>query len=274
MKYLIFPVLIGLGLVGCSQSAKEEAQEPATETYQARRARVAATPTAPSDSPRPPQSNMIYSGELNLAVDDFDQASNRLETLLLENQAYLSTAHETRANGQHRQEMTLKVRPDHFLPLVAALGKLGRIENKDISSTDATADVLATAAEVTAQLTAQAKAEQQLAKAPTPTDRSRLAEAAQEQRANLATAQARLQQLSRSSTWATLTLRYYQLLPTAEPTVPEPAFMLQFLEAFNRGWSFVLGIVVVLTNVWPLLVVAGIGTWGLRRWRLRHPAQA
>jgi hypothetical protein len=272
MKYLIFPVLFGLGLAGCSQANPEETVATTQETHQARQA-LDPVPASKPSLPEP-TSSMIYTGELNLAVDDFDQASARLNDLLLQHHAYLSTAHETRSNGQHRQEISLNVKPSNFLELVTALGKLGRIESKDISSADVTADVLATAAEVNEQATAQAKTDQQLAKAATPADRTRLAAAAQQQRAALAAAQARLQQLSSRSTWATLTLRYYQTLPSTEITAPELAFVPRFLEAFNRGWSFVLGVVVVLTNVWPLLVLAGIGTWGARRWRLRHPVEA
>jgi hypothetical protein len=49
-------------------------------------------------------------------------------------------------------------------------------------------------------------------------------------------------------------------------------FLPRFLTAFYRGWSVVLGLVVVLTNLWPLLLLGAAVVWGVRRWRLHHPA--
>jgi lipopolysaccharide biosynthesis regulator YciM len=92
-----------------------------------------------------PARNIIYQGELDLAVTDFNQATTRINSLLAQNDAYLSTAHETRADGQHRQEMTIKVPPSKFVDLVTALSQLGHVENKDVASSDVTADVLQTA---------------------------------------------------------------------------------------------------------------------------------
>ncbi|RZK19313.1 MAG: DUF4349 domain-containing protein, partial [Hymenobacter sp.] len=74
--------------------------------------------------------------------------------------------------------------------------------------------------------------------------------------------------------WATLRLRYYQPLSATDTDEPLPAFGPQFQVAFNRGWSVIVEFAVVLTNIWPLLLLGSLGTWGWRRWRLRHPEQA
>jgi hypothetical protein len=271
MKRLIYPVLIGLGLAGCSQSAKEQQLEAVTETASA----APSTPVGERGTPvRQSERSVIYDGQLDLAVDDFEQTTTAIDRLLEQHWAYLSTAHETRVNGQHRQEMTLKVKPSEFLPLVAALGKLGRVENKDISSADVTADVLAATTTLTGKQKAEAKYQQLLAAATNPAEVRRLEDLARESHLGIAAAQAQLQQFGTRSAWATLTLHYFQVLPTPAPSSPMPAFAPRFLEAFYRGWSFLLGLVVVLTNLWPLLLLGGIGTWGLHRWRLRQQAQA
>ncbi|WP_046242727.1 DUF4349 domain-containing protein [Hymenobacter terrenus] len=272
MKHLIYPVLLGLGLAGCSQAHKEQAIDSAAE---------AVTSPAPARQPVEHSTpgtrsgrDIIYEGELDLAVDDFEQATAGIDRLLEEHHAYLGTAHETRANGQHRQEMTIKVKPEKFLPLVAALGKLGRIENKDVSSADVTADMLAAAASLSSKQTSEAKYQQLLAHTSNPTEIRRLEEQVRQSRLEAATAQTQLQQFGARSAWATLTIRYFQLLPTPAPSAPMPDFTPRFLEAFYRGWSFLLGLVVVLTNVWPLLLLGGVGAWGVQRWRLRHQGQA
>jgi len=205
-------------------------------------------------------------------VDNFEQASASINRLLVQHGSYLSTAHEERANGQQRQEMTIKVPPTEFAALVAALGRLGHIENKDIASTDVTADLLQAATNLDAKQVAVAK-QQQLASAANPAEARRLEEQTRQLRLDLAADQAKLQQLGARSTWATLTLRYYQVLPAPEPTAPLPTFAPQFLAAFYRGWSVVLSILVVLTNFWPLGLLGGVATWAVRRWRQRQATE-
>lgn len=278
MKRLIYPVLFGLGLAGCSQANKETVEVAPTESTDTQ---TISAPTAPSQvataaiaaSAPAPAPNVVYQGELDLAVDNFEQASDDIDRLLLRHKSYLSTAHETRANGQHRQEMTLKVLPTEFAALVADLGKLGRIENKDISSADVTADMLQAATSVATKQATEDKYQQLLAQTTNQAEVRRLEEQTRQLRLNLAADQARLQQFSARSTWATLTLRYFQVLPEAVPPAVAPVFAPQFLGAFYNGWSFLLSVLVVVTNLWPLLLLGGLSMRAVRWWRLRHPAE-
>jgi hypothetical protein len=286
MKRLIYLALLGLALAGCSSSQDEASTTaptqniaseapsasfpamPATESDMAPVAAVAtATPVAQ------PARNIIYQGKIDLAVTDFQQATASINHLLEQNGAYLGTAHETRTDGQHRQEMTIKVPPAHFVALVTALSQLGQVENNDIASADVTADLLQTDKRVSDKQTLATKYKQQLAHSTSKEETSRLQAQASQLQADLAADQAHLQQFASRSRWATLLLRYHQPLAATNTDEPQPAFAPQFQVAFNRGWSVVLSIAVVLTNIWPLLLLSGIGAWGWHRWRLRHPEQ-
>ena len=270
MKNLIYPVLLGLGLAGCSQSAHEERSEPAQKVVTSA---ATSAPDLPREAVGQHGQNMIYEGQLELAVDDFEKASIGIDHLLTEHGAYLSTAHESRANGQHRQDMTFKVPPAAFLPFVTALGKIGRIENKDISSADVTADMLEAVASLQAKQTTEAKYHQLLAATINPAEIRRLEEQARQSRLDVAAAQAQLQQFGARSNWATLSLQYFQLLPTPVPSAPLPDFGPRFQEAFYFGWSFLLGVLVLLIHIWPVFLFGSLGTWLAYRWRLRHPTQ-
>jgi hypothetical protein len=282
MKRLILPALLGLALAGCSSSQDEASTDAPTQTI-ASEAKSPALPPMPAAEPEAapvsaaataapvakPARNIIYQGELELAVTDFNQATTRINHLLEQNDAYLGTAHETRADGQHSQEMTIKVPPGKFVDLVTALSQLGHVENKDVASSDVTADVLQTAKTLANKQVAAAKLQQQLAKTTNKDEAGRLQTQASQLQADLAADQAKLQQLGSRSTWATLQLRYHQPLAATDTDEPQPAFAPQFQVAFYRGWSVVMSIAVVLTNIWPLLVLSGLGAWGWRWWRLR-----
>jgi hypothetical protein len=298
MKYLIFSALLGLGLAGCSPSTESvtstgpdtapatatqpapdqspEALEPATtvgsgSTDPGTTPNTTATPILAT--PRQTRS-VAYQGEMSLEVDDFEQATARLNQLLDQFGAFPSTAHETRANDQHYQEMTLKVPAAEFLHLVAALAKLGRTASKDIGATDITADLVALSTRITAQQAAAAKYRQLVAQATNPAQIRQLEDQNRQAQAALAADKARLQQLGLGTQglWATLRLRYTQAVG-AEPSAPLPAFAPQFTASFNNGWSFVMSLLIALTNVWPLLVLA-LAAWpAFRWWRRQHPAE-
>ncbi|MBD2720871.1 DUF4349 domain-containing protein [Hymenobacter armeniacus] len=287
MKYLIFPALLGLGVMGCSQSAKEQAATPDSQTATVAPSANTAPLGAMTDTaelatgPDPSVATaasaarlVVYEGKLDLAVDDFETASPRIDSLLEEHGAYLATAHETRTDGQIRQVMTIKVPPTKFVRLVAALGKLGHVENKDVTSADVTADVLAATTALANQQTAQTKYQQLLAKTTNAAEVKRLVAAQHRAQADVTDARTRLQQFGAQGRWATLTLHVRQLLPSAAPSAPVPAFAPQFREAFGQGWSVVMSFLVLLTNLWPLLLVAGVVTGGVRWWRLRHQTPA
>ncbi|RTQ52345.1 DUF4349 domain-containing protein [Hymenobacter gummosus] len=287
MKRLLYPALLGLALAGCAQAEKEESTAAETSPLEAA---AASEPATAETTPAPLQPHkvagltrfpagrsVIYHGDLRLRVDNFEQTTDRLDQLLAQHEAVLGTAHETRTDGQHQQELTIKVPPRHFLPLVSALGRLGRIEAKDIASSDATADLLAAEQAAASTRAAAAQAGQQVAAQlkpgakPTAEAKERLSEA-DAARTKADEAQQRASSLRQQTQWATLNVHLYQPLAEEETAEPLPDYGPRFAAAFLRGGSVFLDVLVGLTNLWPLLALTGLGYWVVRRWRLRQPA--
>jgi hypothetical protein len=297
MKYLIFSALLGLGLAGCSSAPQSSTQAMVDEsptattppptltastgssltdtTLAATSVRTGTLDTRLSSPAASAPRSVAYQGEMSLQVDNFEQATSRINQLLDQYGAYPSAAHETRANGQHYQEMTLKVPATDFLHVVAALAELGHIDNKDITATDVTAELVTLSTRVNARQATVTKNRQLLAQATSPAQLRQLEDQSRQLQAELAADKARLQQLGLGTQglWATLHLRYTQMVPTAEPSAPLPAFAPQFLASFNTGWAFILNVLIVVTNVWPLFLLGAIAWPVLRWWRRRRPAE-
>jgi hypothetical protein len=274
MKRLLFPALLGLALAGCAQQEKAEPAAELSSDVQAgspapgstaAEPSLADTATADPTNPAPGQvgltrhpagRSIIYHGDLHLRVEQFEQTTERLDQLLAEHGAVLGTAHETRANGQHQQDLAIKVPAKNFLRLVSAIGRLGHIDSKDIASSDATADLMA--------------AEQAAARLAAATGTAKPGAAGSSDfspRDAAAAAQNQVQALRQQTQWATLNLHLYQPVPEEETAEPLPAYGPRFAAAFLRGGGALLSFLVALTNVWPLLLLGGLSYWGVRRWR-------
>lgn len=226
MKYLIFPALLGLGLAGCSSTPQSTEQlgsavSPPAATEQpltpappvapvspASPAAEAALPEAPAASPVAPAAprTVAYRGKMNLEVTNFERATTSITQLIDQFGAYPNAAHETRASGQHYQEMTLKVPATAFLHLVVALSKLGPTNNKDLPSTDITAYVVTLSTRITTRQATAAKYRQLLTKASNPAQVRQLEDQNRQLQTELAADRACLQQLGLSTQglWTTL----------------------------------------------------------------------
>ncbi|KAA9339564.1 DUF4349 domain-containing protein [Hymenobacter busanensis] len=282
MKRLLYPVLLGLGLAACGQAPSEtqvadaaESPQVATQASPATSSAAAIPSAALADNPGSVVAlptpelarNIVYRGQMSLMVDDFDQTTQRVTELIRRHRAVLGTAHESRANGQHQQEMTIKVPPANYLAFLAELSQFGQVETKDVASADVTADMLNAAVIIDVKQQAVARNQQELTHAKNAAKTQRLQTQNQQLNGEIAAVRARLKELGEESAWASLTLRYHQVLPAPSPTrdvAPE------FTAAFQQGWSVLLRLALVLAYGWPLVLLAPVVFWWRRRWQLRN----
>lgn len=222
--------LLGLLLGGCAQ--QQEADTTTTEAAELPAPAPAPMPALPLASLWQTNRPVIYQGTMDLQVPDFAATTRQLDTLLHRYGAYLAQAHEDAENGRHSQQLAIRVPSARFISLTFALGELGYVENKDISSRDLT----------NAQLRVRT----------------------QDTAAQVLSAHDQL--LAEEATMGTLTLRYYQLIPaTMAPQLPLAP---RLTAGLRFGWQLLGEILVACTYFWPLSVLL-VG-WLL--YRARRPA--
>jgi len=214
---------------------------------------------------------LIYHAELRLKVEDLARTGTQLESLVQRSGGYLSRAEETRddESSEWRQEMTIRVRPGQFSSLMAALGRLGTVENKKLSTDDVTAEH----ADVSARLRTKRAVEQRyvalLAQAKKIQDVLDIEEKIGEVREEIESTESRLKTLNDEVAYSTISLTCYQPLPRPTPDVPIVSLGSRVVEAFYSGWTLLTNLFVGLISIWPLLIVGSAAWLLLRRWRRR-----
>jgi hypothetical protein len=100
--------------------------------------KVGGEAAAPDEVPVPPQQRkIIYTAQVNLIVDDFDTAQQALTQLIRDQKAYIAKSDVRGSSGAPRQgTWTIRVPTDHFDAVLAALSRLGELQQSNLDSQD------------------------------------------------------------------------------------------------------------------------------------------
>lgn len=210
---------------------------------------------------------LIYHADVRLKTSAMSRAAASLDSLVRRSRGYLSAATETRADGEWRQETTIRVPPAQFQLLLNGLAGLGTVEEKKLSTDDVTAEH----ADVAARLQAKRAVERQytvlLTKAQKIKDILDIEEKLGSIREEIEATESRLRALNDEVAYSTITLTLYQPLPQTMPDAPVVSLGSRTVEAFYGGWQFFISLLLGALYVWPLVLLAGITGWWL--WRRR-----
>jgi hypothetical protein len=282
---LIWHLSLALGLATglLSSCSKAEEQQPfAKET-----AALPAPPPAPQasqelvSSPTPAQTHvgpaaattrlLIYHADVRIKTVGMSQAAARLDSLVHRSGGYLSAATETRADGEWRQETTIRVVPSQFQALLTGLSGLGTVEEKKLSTDDVTAEH----ADVSARLASKRAVEKQytslLSKALRIKDILDIEAKLGEVREEIEATESRLKTLNDEVAYSTITLTLYQPIVQSVPDAPVVSLGSRTVEAFYGGWELFTSLLIGAVHLWPFLLLSAVGGWLLRRRQLRRP---
>ena len=216
-----------------------------------------------------PSRLLIYHADLRLRVPSLPRASASLDSLVRRNDGFLSAATETRADGEWRQLMTIRVRPARFHGLLAALGGLGTVEEKKLTTDDVTAQHADVAARLATKRAVEKRYVDLLGRARKISEILEIEGKIGEVREEIESTESRLKTLDDEVGYSTISLACYQVLPQPVPEAPVVSFASRVVESFYTGWTLLTGLFIGLVAVWPLWLLAPVAWWLLRRWRRR-----
>lgn len=123
-------ILTAAGQPGQAEPASQPVETPA---------RSAQAP--PAAQPRPRDTKVIKTGALATEVEDYEQATKDVSSILDRFDCFLADAStKEAAGGALIGELVIRVSPVDFEGLFAALRQVGRLESEDIKSADVTAE--------------------------------------------------------------------------------------------------------------------------------------
>ncbi|MEV0002479.1 DUF4349 domain-containing protein [Micromonospora sp. NPDC050980] len=216
------------------------------------------------------QRSIIYTGTMQVRVDDVDTAAREATTVVTAAGGFVGGDRRSSRSADARAVLTLRVPADKFAGVIDQLAGYGRQESREIRTEDVTEQVVDLDARIATQRARVESARKLLARADSVDQLVTLENEVGTRQADLAALEARKRRLADLTALSTITVTF---LGRDASTAHEGAD-LGFLSGLGGGWAvFLTSVRVLLTvlgAVLPFAVVIGVPLWLLLRWRRRR----
>ncbi|GAA3738594.1 DUF4349 domain-containing protein [Micromonospora maritima] len=216
------------------------------------------------------QRSIIYTGTMQVRVDDVDTAAREATTAVTAAGGFVGGDRRSSQSADARAVLTLRVPADRFADVIDQLAGFGRQERREIRTEDVTEQVVDLDARIATQRARVESARKLLAQASSVDQLVALENEVGTRQADLAALEARKRRLADLTALSTITVTFLG----RDASTAEEDTDLGFRTGLGGGWTvFLTSVRVLLTvlgAVLPFAVVIGVPLWLLVRWRRRR----
>jgi len=291
MKQLLFAGFAFLILaISCNQAnEKEKEASPSTIVADAQlEANVSDTaslvleqaPAIPGDQKQkkpikqfaPPESKpdwnkkIIKTATLNVEVKDYAKFNQLVHSSASRFGGYIADEQQTETEYKIENTITIKVPVDQFQSAVDFLSSGdGKINEKKISSEDVTTQFVDTKSRLEAKKQVRLRYLELLKQAKNMEEILQVQTEINDIQEEIESAAGRINYLTNASAMSTINLTYYQVLDATVQNHDEKSFWQKTKQAFASGWDGVGEVLVGLFYIWPLILLAFLVAWFVKR---------
>ena len=210
---------------------------------------------------------LIKTGNLTMQVDDVKQSRKQINDIANKFKAYISDERLDDYGDRLNTSLTIRVPSSSYDTLVALIEGVGeKTDSKSVNVQDVTEEYIDVEARLKTKKELEARYREILKQANTVTDILSVESNLNNVRAEIESMEGRLKYLMSQVSFSTLSLNFYQRLST------DYGFGGKFADGLSNGWTNFLGFFIGLANVWPFLILIGVGVWLFIRWRKKRKA--
>ncbi len=212
----------------------------------------------------PIERKIIKTANISMEVSDIKEARIALNNLLIKYDAYVSDEKLSDWGNRLNDELTIRVKAEHFDSLLNHVSKLAvHVVSKHVSLSDVTEEYI----DVRTRLENKKKVEQQylelLKKAKSIDEILQINEHLRRIREEIEAKEGRLKYLSNQVSLSTVYLTMYQNISSKD----YPGFGNKMLKAFKGGWEGIQVFVLALIYLWPFIIIVLLVVWFIMRRR-------
>jgi hypothetical protein len=253
-KYL--GLIILLAIFGCAQNSDTANIEMAKEEIVA--------PTTEQKTNETVDRKLIKEGRVEFETDNVNTTRKTIFEAVNKYKGYVSSDQEFKSTGRKSNTVIIRVPADKFDNLLsdATIG-VEKFDSKEINVKDVTEEFLDIQARLKTKKELELRYIDLLKQAKNVIEILEIEKQIGQLRSDIESIEGRLKYLQDRVSFSTLTMTFYETIPN------ETEFGQKFKNGFRNGWDNLIWFFVVLTNIWPFILI-GLGLiFGIRFYRKR-----
>jgi hypothetical protein len=205
---------------------------------------------------------LIKEGQIEFEVDDLTTIRKTIFEVVKKYNGYVSSDQEFNTPGRKSNTLIIRVPSDNFDRLLQdATQGIERFDNKEITVKDVTEEFL----DIQARLKTKKELENRfldiLKQAKSVTEILEIEKEIGQLRSEIESIEGRLKYLQNRVSFSTLTITFYESIST------QTKFGQEFKNGFSNGWNNLVWFFVLLTNIWPFVLIGILMLFGIRVYR-------
>lgn len=215
---------------------------------------------------------IIKTAQVSLELKDFNAYNKGLHQGLKAYGAYIAQEEQALTDGAMQNTITIKVPVDRFEDLMNSFSGDGiKLLEKKIATEDVTDEVIDTKGRIETKKQVRQQYMELLRQAKNMKDILEVQSEINGITEEVEAAGGRVQYLTHQAAYSTIHLKYFQYINGTKPMDETSGFLAQLKEAFKSGGNAIANIALFLMNIWPVIVVLGIGYIVLKRRNNKKP---
>ena len=276
MKNIVLGTAMLFLFVSCSRY-KSEVEKPGDSTplqdiTQAEaKAQLAVTPT--SDLYSDSKSKLIKTVNYRFEVDNVKKSTEAIEVSIRKFPAYISASNLHLENPILENKVTIRVQSEYFHDLLKEIDAQARFVNfREVTTNDVAKEFV----DLESRLKTKREVEERYKdilrkKAGTIEELLKAEEQIGDLHEEIEAAISRINYLKDQVSYSTINLEFYQRIEQELTAVDEVSWTDKFAKGLGSGWTGILMTGLILTHIWPLLVLAASVGLYLKYWKKKKP---
>ncbi|MEP1034186.1 DUF4349 domain-containing protein [Ekhidna sp.] len=220
------------------------------------------------------QKKVIKTGGLSYSVANTKEEYNRISTMLDKYDAYISSENESKGYDRINYNISIKVPPQNFDPLIGDLTSDKKLDNRWVNTDDVTERYYDLQSRIANKKKLEERYQEILKKADNVRDILEVERNLNQVRTEIESLQGQFKLLGHKISYSTLDVAFYELIPYELDQEPRPGFGTRMLNSISAGWQGFLTFMVYLLALWPFgLLAVGI-VWVVKKVRAKRKADS
>lgn len=219
------------------------------------------------------QRKLVKTGGLSYQVESTQSEYSRISALLEKYEAYISSENESKGYDRINYNVTVKVPPQNFDPLIGDLTKDRKLDNRWVNTSDVTERYYDLQSRIANKKKLEERYQEILKKADNVRDILEVERNLNQVRTEIESLQGQFKLLSHQVNFSNLDLSFYELVPYELDQEPRPGFGTRLINSLSAGWQGFLTFMVYLLALWPFGLLAVGVVWVVKKIRKRKKTE-